>query len=106
MKKIQENELECKLLELRILDYQQRIALIDEQIESIKKLKEKVVEYMNLVDAPLGTLHIELARILAQTSAEQMEKIKNTAPPPPPPNSPFSIINDVFGIHLKDENDQ
>ena len=106
MKKIQENELECKLLKLRILDYQQRIGLIDEQIESIKKLKEKVVEYMNLVDAPLGTLHIELARILAQTSAEQMEKIKNTAPPPPPPNSPFSIINDVFGIHLKDENDQ
>jgi hypothetical protein len=51
-------------------------------------------------------LHIELARILARTSAEQMEKIKNTAPPPPPPNSPFSIINDVFGIHLKDENDQ
>ena len=106
MKKIQENELECKLLKLRILDYQERIGLIDEQIESIKKLKEKVVEYMNLVDAPLGTLHIELARILAQTSAEQMEKIKNTAPPPPPPNSPFSIINDVFGIHLKDENDQ
>ena len=106
MKKIQENELECKLLKLRILDYQERIGLIDEQIESIKKLKEKVVEYMNLVDAPLGTLHIELARILARTSAEQMEKIKNTAPPPPPPNSPFSIINDVFGIHLKDENDQ
>ena len=100
MKKIEENELECKLLKLRILDYQQRIGLIDEQIESIKKLKEKVVEYMNLVDAPLGTLHIELARILAQTSAEQIEKIKNTAPPPPPPNSPF------FGIHLKDENDQ
>ena len=91
MKKIQENELECKLLKLRILDYQERIGLIDEQIESIKKLKEKVVEYMNLLDAPLGTLHIELARILARTSAEQMEKIKNTAPPPPPPNSPFSM---------------
>ena len=106
MKKIQENELECKLLKLRILDYQERIGLIDEQIETVKKLKEKVVEYMNLLDAPLGTLHIELARILARTSAEQMEKIKNTAPPPPPPNSPFSIINDVFGIHLKDENDQ
>ena len=106
MKKIQENELECKLLKLRILDYQERIGLIDERIETVKKLKEKVVEYMNLLDAPLGTLHIELARILARTSAEQMEKIKNTAPPPPPPNSPFSIINDVFGIHLKDENDQ
>ena len=92
--KIQQNELESKLLQLRILDNQQRIALIDEQIETIKKLKEKAVEYMNLVDAPLGTLHIQLARILAQTSAEQMEKKKKTAPPPPPPNSPFSIIND------------
>jgi len=92
--KIQQDELESKLLQLRILDNQQRIALIDEQIETIKKLKEKAVEYMNLVDAPLGTLHIQLARILAQTSAEQMEKKKKTAPPPPPPNSPFSIIND------------
>ena len=110
MKTIQENELGSKLIELHILidKYQQRIVLIDERIESIKKLKEEVAEYMNLVDAPPGTSTRSqllahdgsdwLARTLAQTSAEQMGKIKKTAPPPPPPNSPFSIIND--------ENDQ
>ena len=106
MKTIQENELGSKLIELHILidKYQKRIVSIDERIESIKKLKEEVAEYMNLnlVDAPPGTSTRSqflaqdgsdwLARTLTQTSAEQMGKIKKTAPPPPPPNSPFSII--------------
>ena len=87
--------MESKLLELRILDYQQRIELIDEQIREITKLKEKVVEAMNLVDelsdapAMLTTGGIDqFARAKARKLAEETSAYM---PPPPPPNSPITL---------------
>ena len=88
--------MESKLLELRILDYQQRIELIDEQIEKIKKLKEKVVEDMNLVDAPANAPAMlatgggggVMVRAMARAKARKLAQTSAATPPPPPPNSP------------------